>query len=60
MPLPPLALIVHPTRDEKRKIEWLAARRNLTAHAWWMELMRRELARHPDPPFVDRCSGDDD
>lgn len=52
MALPPHTRAIHLTREENRKLEWLAGRRGKTAHAWAVEVLRRELARHPDPPAI--------
>jgi hypothetical protein len=51
---------IHLTREENRKLEWLAARRGKSAHAWAVEVLRRELAKHPEPPAIAAVADDDD
>ena len=50
MPIPPHSRVIHLTRDENRKLEWVAARHGQTAHAFAVALIRRELRNLPDPP----------
>jgi hypothetical protein len=52
MPLPPTTVAIHPTREEKRQLEWLGARHKkpLSLHGYIMHVLREHLRGQTGPP----------
>jgi hypothetical protein len=59
MPLPPHTRAIHLTREENRKLEWLAAGRGQTAHALAVAWIRAALSNEADPPGCTPPDGED-